>query len=103
MKNHNATAVFLVLFFLLLPALAHASGSGMPWETPLQNILNSMSGTVAKVLGVLAIIITGIGLAFGESGGLLKKILSIVFGLSIAFSAATFGLPFFGFTGGCAF
>ena len=103
MKHSKTGIVVGLIFVLAVPVLAHASGSGMPWETPLQNILNSMSGTVAKVLGVLAIIITGIGLAFGESGGLLKKILSIVFGLSIAFSAATFGLPFFGFTGGCAF
>ena len=88
---------------ILLPAVTHASGSGMPWEGPLQKILDSISGPVAKIVGVLAIVITGLGLAFGEGGGLMKKIIGIVFGLSIAFSASSFGLSFFGFAGGCAF
>jgi len=96
--------VFLVLTVIaLLPAVSHASGSGLPWEGPLQRILDSISGPVAKVAGVLAIVLTGLGLAFGEGGGLMRKALGIVFGLSIAFSASTFGLSFFGFGGGCGF
>ncbi|OPX94257.1 MAG: TrbC/VIRB2 family protein [Syntrophorhabdus sp. PtaB.Bin006] len=93
---------FLIFsMFVLLPVLAHASGSGLPWETPLQKILDSISGPVAKIAGVIAICLTGLGLAFGEGGGLLRKCLGIVFGLSIAFSASSFGLSFFGFAGGC--
>ena len=107
MKHHTQQAVLLGCFFALvlmvLPVLAHASGSGLPWESPLQKILDSISGPVAKVVGVLAIVLTGLGLAFGEGGGLMRKALGIVFGLSIAFSASSFGLSFFGFSGGCAF
>jgi len=95
--------LFILALMILLPAVTHASGSGMPWEGPLQKILDSISGPVAKIVGVLAIVITGLGLAFGEGGGLMKKIIGIVFGLSIAFSASSFGLSFFGFAGGCAF
>lgn len=94
---------FMVLVVIVLPVVAYAAGSGLPWESPLQRILDSISGPVAKVLGVIAIVITGLGLAFGEGGGLMRKILSIVFGLSIAFSASSFALSFFGFAGGCAF
>ena len=107
MKHHTHQAVLIGCFFALalmvLPAIAHASGSGLPWESPLQKILDSISGPVAKVVGVLAIVLTGLGLAFGEGGGLMRKALGIVFGLSIAFSASSFGLSFFGFSGGCAF
>ncbi|MEN6488168.1 MAG: TrbC/VirB2 family protein, partial [Smithella sp.] len=56
-----------------------------------------------KIAGVIAICITGLALAFGEGGGLMRKILGIVFGLSIAFSASSFGLSFFGYGGGLGF
>lgn len=94
---------FIFTLIMVLPLLAHASGSGLPWEGPIQRILDSISGPVAKAIGVLAIVLTGLGLAFGEGGGLMRKILGVVFGLSIAFSASSFGLSFFGFGGGCAF
>jgi type IV secretion system protein TrbC len=103
-KKAVSKSIFLIpALIICLPALAHASGSGMPWEGPLQQILDSISGPVAKIVGVLAIVITGLGLAFGEGGGLMRKIIGIVFGLSIAFSASSFGLSFFGFAGGCGF
>lgn len=88
---------------LLLPAISHAAGSGMPWEDPLQRVLDSVSGPVARVLGTLAIIGFGFGFAFSEHGGAMRKALGIVFGLAIAFTAGSFGLNLFGFAGGCAF
>ena len=107
MKHHTEQAVLVGCFFtvalMVVPAIAYASGSGLPWEGPLQKILDSIAGPVAKVVGVLAIVLTGLGLAFGEGGGLMRKALGIVFGLSIAFSASSFGLSFFGFAGGCTF
>lgn len=102
-RREVSKIVVLVLVFLVMPVIAHAAGSGLPWEGPLQRILDSIAGPVAKVVGVIAIVVTGLGLAFGEGGGLMRKILSIVFGLSIAFSASSFALSFFGFAGGCAF
>ena len=83
-----------------LAAPAHAAGSGMPWEGPLDQILQSIEGPVAKIIGTLAIIITGLTLAFGDSGGGFRKLIQIVFGLSIAFTATSFFLSFFSFGGG---
>ncbi|MEC8034592.1 MAG: TrbC/VirB2 family protein [Pseudomonadota bacterium] len=77
-----------------------ASGSGMPWEEPLQQILESVQGPVAKIIAVMVIISTGLALAFGESSGGLRKLIQIVFGLSIAFAASSFFLSFFSFGGG---
>ena len=91
------------LSLLTLSQAAHAAGGGMPWEGPLTQILDSLSGPVARIIGVIAIIMTGLGIAFGEGGGGLRKLLFIVFGLSIAFSASTFFLAFFGFGGGVVF
>lgn len=79
---------------------ALAAGSGMPWEEPLQQILESVQGPVAKIIAVLAIVVTGLALAFGETSGGLRKLIQIVFGLSIAFAASSFFLTFFSFGGG---
>lgn len=92
-----------LILIILLPVFAYASGAGLPWESPLEKILDSVSGPVAKVVGIIVIVLTGLGIAFGEGGGLMRKVLNIVFGLSVAFSATSFGLSFFGFSGGCAF
>jgi type IV secretion system protein VirB2 len=77
-----------------------AAGSNMPWEAPLQSILESITGPVAKIAGVIAITVTGLALAFGESSGGFRKMIQIVFGLSIAFTASSFFLSFFSFGGG---
>ena len=79
---------------------ASAAGSGMPWEAPLQRILESIEGPVAKVVAVVIIIVTGLSLAFGDMGGGLRRLIQIVFGLSIAFAATSFFLSFFSFAGG---
>src|SRR5512145_1400957 len=79
---------------------AHAAGSGMPWEAPLQRILESIEGPVAKVSAVVIIILTGLSLAFGDMGGGIRRLVQIVFGLSIAFAATSFFLTFFSFAGG---
>jgi type IV secretory pathway VirB2 component (pilin) len=84
----------------LLSSTAHASGSGMPWEAPLQQILDSVQGPVAKIVAVIIIIITGLTLAFGEASGGFRHLIQIVFGLSIAFAASSFFLSFFSFGGG---
>jgi type IV secretion system protein TrbC len=86
------------LFAATGPALA--AGSNMPWEQPLQQILQSIEGPVTKVIAVIVIITTGLSLAFGDAGGGFRRLIQIVFGLSIAFAASSFFLSFFSFGGG---
>lgn len=78
----------------------HAAGSSMPWEAPLQAILESIQGPVAKIVAVIIIIATGLALAFGDTSGGFRRLIQIVFGLSIAFAASSFFLSFFSFGGG---
>ena len=84
----------------LTTAPAYAAGSNMPWEQPLTHILDSIQGPVAKVISVIVIIVTGLTLAFGETSGGFRRLIQIVFGLSIAFAASSFFLSFFQFGGG---
>jgi type IV secretion system protein VirB2 len=79
---------------------AQAAGTGMPWEQPLQQVLDSVQGPVAKIVAVIIIIVTGLTLAFGETAGGFRKLIQIIFGLSIAFAASSFFLSFFSFGGG---
>ena len=79
---------------------AQAAGTNMPWEQPLQQILDSVQGPVAKIVAVIIIIITGLSLAFGETAGGFRRLIQIVFGISIAFAASSFFLSFFQFGGG---
>ena len=85
---------------MLLSAPAWATGSNMPWEQPLNQILQSVQGPVAKILAVIIIIMTGLTLAFGDTSGGFRRLIQIVFGLSIAFAASSFFLSFFSFGGG---
>jgi type IV secretion system protein TrbC len=94
-----ATASAFV-FVALATAPAYAAGSNMPWEQPLTQILDSIQGPVAKVISVIVIIVTGLTLAFGETSGGFRRLIQIVFGLSIAFAASSFFLTFFQFGGG---
>ena len=85
---------------LTMPAAPRPAGTGMPWEQPLQQVLESVQGPVAKIVAVIIIITTGLALAFGETAGGFRRLIQIVFGLSIAFAASSFFLSFFSFGGG---
>ena len=103
---HNARLqvgmqIIVMAALLLCVALpAHAAGSNMPWEAPLQSVLESIQGPVARIIAVIIIITTGLTLAFGDTSGGFRKLVQIVFGLSIAFAASSFFLTFFSFAGG---
>lgn len=94
------SVVLCLIVYFLLAGPAHAAGSGMPWEGPLDQILQSIEGPVARIAAVIVIIMTGLALAFGETSGGMRKLIQIVFGLSIAFAATSFFLAFFSFGGG---
>lgn len=100
-RRTREAAIMLTIVMISSPAFA--GGSGMPWEGPLQKIADSITGPVAKVAGIIAVALAGLGFAFAEGGGFMRKILGIVFGLAIAFSASTFFVSFFGFSGGAGF
>ena len=99
-RRHLATVSAITFVTLALAPSAYASGSSMPWETPLEQILESVQGPVAKIISVIIITVTGLTLAFGDTSGGFRRLIQIVFGLSIAFAASSFFLSFFSFSGG---
>src|ERR1700742_2798900 len=93
-----AATIVANISLTISPALA--AGSNMPWEQPLNQILQSVEGPVAKIIAVIIIIVIGLSLAFGDTSGGFRRLIQIVFGLSIAFAASSFFLSFFSFGGG---
>lgn len=102
MRPRLARGLFAALTTCALAASgpAFAGGSGMPWEGPLQQVVESVTGPVVQAAAVVAVVIFGAAIAMSESGGAMRRGLGILFGLSIAFAASTFFLDFFGFAGG---
>jgi type IV secretion system protein VirB2 len=100
MTRKRAVSLISVALITLAAGNALASSAGMPWEGPLERLLQSLTGPVAKAVGVFAIIGLGFGIAFSDGGGGLRKALWVVLGLAIAFSATSFFLSFMGFSGG---
>ena len=97
-RSIASTTVFVAACLSVSPAFA--AGSNMPWEQPLNQILQSVQGPVTKIIAVIIIIVTGLSLAFGDTSGGFRRLIQIVFGLSIAFAASSFFLSFFSFAGG---
>lgn len=97
----NLSRLFNVLLFvsLSLPGMSFASSSsGMPWEGPLQKVVDSITGPVAFGISVLAIAVAGLSLAFGgQLDGFVHKLAIIALVVSlIVFSvnvlSAVFGV-----------
>jgi len=99
-RRHLTNLTALTAFTLTVAPAAYAAGTSMPWETPLNQILESVQGPVAKIISVIIITVTGLTLAFGDTSGGFRRLIQIVFGLSIAFAASSFFLSFFSFSGG---
>ena len=79
---------------------AFAAGSGMPWEGPLEQIVDSITGPVARAAAVIAIVLAGVTIIFSEGGGGVRKLAFVGLGIAIMFAAVSFFLDFFGFAGG---
>jgi type IV secretory pathway VirB2 component (pilin) len=99
LKNLNALLGMFLLnafFNLAHAATPGAGGSGLPWEAPLDTILQSVQGPVARVFILIAVIVTGLGMAFGEHGSGFKKVMGIAFGGAIVIGAVAFLTTLFG-------
>ena len=61
----TCAALVAVSIGLAEPALASSGGGGLPWESPLQQIQQSITGPVAGFIALAAVAIAGAMLIFG--------------------------------------
>ncbi len=101
-KSRTPFTGLLTLILVCIGDRAFAASAGMPWEGPIMQLVSSLTGPVAKGIGIVAIAAAGLGMALSESGHAMKKLIGIILGLSIAFTAGSFGISLLGFSGGLA-
>ncbi len=77
---HGAFALAVLLF---LPLAAHAS----PFDTGISNVSTLFTGTAAKAGSLIAVVLGGLGFAFGDPGAK-KNLAGVAFGVGIALLAA---------------
>ena len=68
-----------------------AQAQELPWQGPLESIADSLTGPIARAIGVVALAASGGMLAFGgELGDFTKRIMMVVLALSVMLLAQNF-------------
>ncbi|WP_291521433.1 TrbC/VirB2 family protein [Acidithiobacillus sp.] len=80
----KAGVVMGVALQTIAPAFAETTGTSLPWDTPIQDLTNNLTGPVATAISIVAFLAAGAALIFGEElGGIAKKALFVVLGISM--------------------
>ena len=92
---------FALLNFLVPATLWASSGSqGMPWESPMQKIVSSLTGPIAAGISTLAFFIALASLAFGQDlSGFVRSLVILVLVVSGLLSIASVINMLFGVSG----
>jgi type IV secretory pathway VirB2 component (pilin) len=80
---------------LVLASCALAQTGASPWENAVNVLQTAFTGTIAKGLSLVAIVIGGLTFAFGEGAGK-RTFAGIVFGIGMAVLAVSFLTWLFG-------
>lgn len=84
------------------PALA-SGGSGLPWDAPIQKLVDGVSGPVAFGFAFMGLIALGVRWIYGgDLGPAAKMLMTLVIGVSILAFAAGFLAQLFGLSGAVA-
>jgi type IV secretory pathway VirB2 component (pilin) len=90
----------ICMFVVSMPSFASTGASGLPWETPLQTVTNSLTGPVALAISVAALFACGAALVFGgEMSEFVKRALYAVMAIAFIVGGSAFISKVFNFTG----
>ena len=85
-KRYRALAAAATLAAASLQAQTPVTG---PWVDAVTTLQTAFTGTIARGLSLVAVVIGGLMFAFGE-GGSKRALAGIIFGLGMALGAANF-------------
>jgi type IV secretion system protein TrbC len=79
----------LVAVLLLLPesAMAGTGGTDLPWNTPLQNLLDNLTGSTARILAGTMFVIGGIVWGFTRNEEGAKRFGQAIVAIALMFGA----------------
>jgi type IV secretion system protein TrbC len=85
LRHHARVLLPIALLLVSAPAFAQSD----PWDNAVQVLQTAFTGTIARGLALVAIVVGGLMFAFGE--GQSKRMLAgIVFGVGMAIGAVNF-------------
>jgi type IV secretion system protein VirB2 len=95
MPRSSRRPVRLLLLVLLLaaqaaPALAGTAGADMPWNQPLQKILDNLTGPTGQTVAALMIVIGGLVWGFGRHEQGMNKIGGAIVAIGLVLGAPSF-------------
>jgi type IV secretion system protein VirB2 len=103
LRQLSSLALIATLLAMAIPSKVLASSTGgtaMPWESPLQTIGASLSGPVAGVISLIAIVVCGITLIWGgEIADFAKKLVYVVLVIAVLVGASSLITTLFGASG----
>lgn len=100
MSNTIKKIIFLAVgLYLTLPSIFAGDTDSLPWSQPMNLFAKSMSGPIVKGIAIVAIVVAGCMMAFGEFGSATKRMLMIVMGLGVALAATSWLSSLFQFSG----
>jgi len=98
-KNQNLALFMVLTITFLVPEQAYATGTagGLPYESWLTNLQNSVTGPVAFGLSIIGIVVAGGVLIFGgDLNGFFRTLIFIVLVMALLVGANNVMTSFFG-------
>jgi type IV secretion system protein VirB2 len=89
----------VLFFFFFCSVSVFAASSQMPWDDGLTKVMNALSGSTTKIIGVILIIGAGVAMAATE-GQAMKKLFWVIMGIGIALNAVSVATMLFGSSAG---
>ena len=99
MKLKNLALLIVMSLVFLLPEQAFATGTagGLPYESWLTNLQNSVTGPVAFALSIIGIVVAGGVLIFGgDLNGFFRTLIFLVLVMALLIAANNIMTSFFG-------
>src|SRR5476649_2778908 len=87
---HQLKQTILTGFVLVTSSSVFAGTTdSLPWDTPGQKIEGWLTGSVARIVAIVLIAVSGIMFANGEHGSAFRRMMGVMFGISISVGAVT--------------
>lgn len=88
-KNYFRHRAGVPLLALVVLASIPLYAQGSPWESAVQVLQNAFTGTIARGLALVSIVVGGLMFAYGE-GQSKRTLAGILFGVGMAIGAVNF-------------
>ena len=98
-RNALAARTFALSGLASMASAPARAAGGMPWEDPLSQVANSITGPVAGSIIAIAIVASGLTMAFAAGQGM-RTFAGIIFAGSIVGVGLLFFMGLFGLTAG---